>query len=159
MNLDFQRWAERVDWDDLPWPFSVLIEMPPERVFPDPGISTKEMMERVIDGMSKGRLTAVPWQDTKETVVLLAPVNQDCAELSIYSVGNSFSTFREAKKVLSWLFANLPYKQYVAATSLDGFFKFAKRLKFTGPIEIPFYHPCGGSWFYFYLTKDVWLGN
>jgi hypothetical protein len=155
----FQRWVATVDWDHLPWPFNVLVEMPPEQVVPDPGIGLQEMLDRVVDRMTKGRLAVVPCQGNIDVAVLVTPVNQECAELSLYSIGNSFATFTEAKKALSWLFENLPYKQYVAATQMDGFFKFAKRLKFQGPIEIPFYHPCGGSWFYFYLTKDAWLGN
>jgi hypothetical protein len=159
VSPEFARWAASVDWDNPPWPFSVLVEMPPEQVVPDPGIELGEMMERVVERMVNGRLAVVPCQGDQQVVVLIAPVNSECAELSLYSIGNSFSTFREAKRVLGWLFDNLPYRQYVAATQLSGFFRFAKRLKFKGPIEIPYYHPCGGSWFYFYLTKDAWLGT
>jgi hypothetical protein len=151
----FQRWAATVDWDHLPWPFNVLIEMPPEQVVPDPGIETPEMLDRVIDRMTKGRLAVVPCQGNQDVVMLVAPVNQECAELYFYSLSNSFATYSEAKRLLAWLFSSLPYKQYAAATNIPSFRKFLTRLGFVGPIEVPNYHPLGGSWFYYYITDAI----
>jgi hypothetical protein len=155
MSPAFQRWAATVDWDHPPWPFNVLIEMPPEQVVPDPGIGLSEMLDRVVDRMSRGLLAAVPCQGNADVVVLVAPINQECAELSIYSIGGSFSTFRESQRILSWLFHNLPYKQYAAANNIPKFRKFLNRLGFVGPIEIPHYHPLGGSWLYYYITDET----
>jgi len=159
VSPEFQQWASTVDWEHLPWPFRVLVEMPPEQVIPDPGITLPEMLERVVQRMREGRMAVIPCQGNEDVVVMLVPVNAECAELSLFSTSQSFATFREARRVLAWLFDNLPYQQYVAATQHDGFKQIAKRFRFAGPIEIPHYHPCGGSWFYFYLTRDAWQGT
>jgi hypothetical protein len=155
----FQRWAATVDWDHLPWPFNVLIEMPPERVLTTPGVSTKEMLEVVVGKMVDGTLGVVPCQGNTEVVALLNPVNEVCAEISLYSTDSTFGLYRESKRILEWLFKTLPYTQYVSGNNIPEFRRFLNRLGFVGPIEIPNYHPLGGSWLYYYITDDLRKGH
>lgn len=153
---NFQEWLSEQDFDNLPWPFNVLVEAPPETIIAQKGLSLIDALERVVGEVMQGTRGFCPCQGNDKVVALLLPINDICVEVSLYSLDRTYGMVTEARRIVDWIFATLPYDQITVATHTKDFFPLGKKLKFTGPVEIPNYHPSGGSWFYFFMTRDRW---
>ena len=153
----FQEWLSGLDFDRLPWPLNVLVEAPPETIIAQRGITLSGALETVFENVAKGTMGFCPPQGNNKVAAILTPINDDCVEISLYSIDRTFGLYQEVKRLLDWGFQELPYRHAVVGTHSKDLFPMFKRLGFTGPVELPHYHPSGGSWFYFFLDRDVWV--
>lgn len=151
-----REWLSEQDFDHLPWPLNVLIEAPPETIIAQKGITIVEALERVLGNVAAGTMGFCPCQGNDRVVALLTPINEVCVEVSLYSLDRSFGLVQEVRRLLDWGFENLPYRQAIVATHSKEMFPLFRRLGFAGPIELPNYHPLGGSWYYFTMMRDQW---
>jgi hypothetical protein len=145
---------DRINVENPEWPWKVLMRIDSRLLVGVPDLSIKEMLDVLVQKFDHQRLFLFPPQGDDNVVVMGEKRGDNAVEVHIVSIGNSFSTYMECKRLLQFVREKTPYRLVLAKTDTPGLDSVAKRLGFTYDYEIKNHSFLGSDFKYFHLVLE-----
>jgi hypothetical protein len=145
---------DRINVENPEWPWKVLMRIDSRLLVGVPDLSIKEMLDVLVTKFDHQRLFLFPPQGDDNVVVMGEKRGDNAVEVHIVSIGNSFATYMECKRLLQFVREKTPYRLILAKTDTPGLDSVAKRLGFTYDYEIKNHSFLGSDFKYFHLVLE-----
>jgi hypothetical protein len=145
---------DRINVENPEWPWKVLMRIDSRLLVGVPDLSIKEMLDVLVQKFDHQRLFLFPPQGDDNVVVMGEKRGDNAVEVHIVSIGNSFATYMECKRLLQFVREKTPYRLVLAKTDTPGLDSVAKRLGFTYDYEIKNHSFLGSDFKYFHLVLE-----
>jgi hypothetical protein len=145
---------DRINVENPEWPWKVLVQMDSYDILGVPGLSIKEMLDRLVSQFDHTRLFFLPHQGNDSVLVMGEKRGSNAMEVHILSTDCSFAFFRECRRLLSYVKNEMPYKLILAKTSIVGLDSVLQRLGFTYDFTIEKHDLTGEDMKYFHLNLE-----
>lgn len=117
-------------------------------------LTIPKMLDRLADKFDKQRLFFLPPQGNDNVLVMGEVRGSDALEVHILSIGGTFATLTECRRLIQYVKEKTPYRLILAKTSTAGLDSVAKRLGFHYDYTIHNHSMMGGDFKYFHLRLE-----